>query len=130
MREHPFESIESAQEYLRLLAEQVVEVRGEIVEDTAAAERERAARRVQALQLADYKLKQLEEHLGGARRALNDLRLLRRILLGEPEEETAPVATEARRSQTRDHQGHEEHEDGWHGYDEGRNTLGLPSRRR
>jgi hypothetical protein len=89
----PFRSIESAQEYVRLLAEQVAEVRGEIAGDTAAAARERATRRVQALQLADYKLKQLQEHLACACRALNDLRLLRRILTAEPDA-ASPPATE------------------------------------
>jgi hypothetical protein len=89
--ETPFDSIESAQEYVRLLAEQVEEVRGHVADDTADAVRERATRRVQALQLADYKLKQLAAHLGGARRALNDLRLLHRLLTSEPEGVTPPV---------------------------------------
>lgn len=95
MNETPFDSIESAQEYVRLLAEQVEDVRGTVAGDTALAHRQRAARRVQALQLADYKLQQLAQHLAGCTRMLNDLRLLRRVLCNDAEPAAAPSRDEA-----------------------------------
>ena len=76
----PIDTIESAQEYVTLLAEQVDEVRATIADDISAAMLEEAQRRIEGLQLADYKLQQLNAHLNGAKRMLNDLRLLRRVL--------------------------------------------------
>ena len=85
MPESPFERIESAHEYVRLLVSQVEEVRRDIQTDIADAEREQATRRIDALQVVDYKLKQLEQYLGASRRILNDLRMLRRLLLADGE---------------------------------------------
>ena len=85
MPESPFERIESAHEYVRLLVSQVEEVRSDIQTDIADAEREQATRRMDALQVVDYKLKQLEQYLGASRRILNDLRMLRRLLLADGE---------------------------------------------
>lgn len=82
MAETPFDSVESAQEYVHLLAAEVSEARAEIQRDLADAARDRAARRLDALQIVDYKLKQLEQHLNASSRLLNDLRMLRRLLLG------------------------------------------------
>jgi hypothetical protein len=79
----PFESIESAQEFVRLLVSEVEEARSAVQIDTAEAARDRATRRVDALHIVDYKLKQLEQHLCASGRILNDLRLLRRLLVGE-----------------------------------------------
>lgn len=89
MPDTPFETIESAQEYLRLLASEVQVVRADIDADIAESFRARAGRRVDALRIVDYKLKQLEQQLGGCSRILNDLRMLRRILVSE--QETVPV---------------------------------------
>ena len=91
MANTPFETIESAQEYLRLLALQLDGVRGDIEEDTQEAIRARAARRVDALRIIDYKLKQLSQHLAVCSRILNDLRMLRRILV---DRDTAPLVAE------------------------------------
>lgn len=85
----PFDTIESAQEYLRLLAEQVEEARVEVAADTERALESGADRRAQALQLAAFKLQQLSDHLGRSGRALNDLRLLRRILSGAADDVAA-----------------------------------------
>lgn len=85
MPESPFERIESAHEYVRLLVSQVEEVRRDIQTDIADAEREQATRRIDALQVVDYKLKQLEQYLGASSRILNDLRMLRRLLLADGE---------------------------------------------
>ena len=77
----PFDSIESAQEYVALLALQVEVVRTALADDFP--QDETAGRRLDALRLVDYKLTQLEHHLTTAGRLLNDLRGLRRLLLGE-----------------------------------------------
>ncbi len=85
MSDNPFESIDSAQDYVRLLIAEAAEARHDIEADIAEADRDRAARRLAALQLVDYKLKQLEHHLSTSARILNDLRMLRRLLDGAPE---------------------------------------------
>ena len=41
------------------------------------------ARRVEALNLAHYKMSQLSSHMHKSRRALNDLRTIRRLLFAE-----------------------------------------------
>ena len=84
INETPFESIESAQEYLALLADTVDEGIASIVDDAKTASATPGAeRRVDALRVVEYKLHQLRDHLGASRRILNDLRSLRRLLLGE-----------------------------------------------
>lgn len=80
--EGPFSSLESAHEYVTLLGQQVREVRASILEDLAIAD----GRRLDALRIVDLKLTQLDQHLVASGRALNDLRVLRRLLLGEREE--------------------------------------------
>lgn len=86
-RETPFDSIEGAQEYMSLLAESLEDAVAAIKDDTAAAERTTGAeRRLEALRIVNYKLNQLREHLAASRRILNDLRTLRRLLLGDVDE--------------------------------------------
>jgi hypothetical protein len=77
----PFDSIESAHEYVSLLLETVHDTKASIAEDTDYSHHE--PRRVDALHLVGYKLSQLEGQLSTCRRILNDLRLLRRLLLDE-----------------------------------------------
>ncbi len=81
----PFDSIESTYEYLDMLAGAIVEVQSDIDDQIGLADSEDAMRRKEALQVVAYKLKTLETHITKSRRILNDLRLLRRILAGEPE---------------------------------------------
>lgn len=87
MADNPFDSIESAHEYVRLLRAEVSAVRIGIEEDVREAVRDGASRRLDALHLVDYKLKRLAEHLDGSSRVLNDLRMLRRLLSAEAEPE-------------------------------------------
>ena len=82
MIDAPFDTIESAYEYVKLLREHVVSVEAEILEDIGVAVEEGAARRLDALRLVQYKLKKLDDHLGAGSRILNDLRALRRLLTG------------------------------------------------
>jgi hypothetical protein len=83
MPETPFDNVETAHEYVGLLVEAVRQAREEVAEDVEHAEAEGAGRRVQALQLVAWKLERLEAHLASSRQLLNDLRRLRRLLLGE-----------------------------------------------
>ena len=80
---NPFDSIESAQQYIGLLIEQVEHVEASVGDDMTAAEPE--SRRFEALRLVSYKLGQLRAHLTSSGRALNDLRVLRRLLFNERE---------------------------------------------
>jgi len=82
MADSPFDSLESAQEYVRLLAAEVEDVRAAIQGDISEADRDQAARRLDALQIVDYKLKQLGHHMSASSRILNDLKMLRRLLEG------------------------------------------------
>jgi len=95
MADTPFDSIEHAQDYLGLLASEVEAVRAGIQEDIDEATRDRAARRLDALHIVDYKLKQLAQQVGASRRILNDLRMLRRLLVADRD----VVATVSRQSE-------------------------------
>ncbi len=92
-RETPFDSIENARDYVRLLQEAVAAARQEIAADLDAATGAKSDRRLEALRLVHYKLEKLEQHLHSSSRALNDLRSLRRLLF---EERTVSVATQSK----------------------------------
>ena len=81
--DQPFDSIESAQEFLDVLAATVLDVMKEVNSAHADALREGATRRAQALDLAKFKLKTLGCYVYKSRRALNDLRMLRRLITNE-----------------------------------------------
>ena len=81
--ETPFDSIEGSHEYVAMLAESLDEARREVEAEVAAAEREGADRRKEALLLVSYNLAKLNLHITTSRRILNDLRTLRRLLLAE-----------------------------------------------
>ncbi len=81
--ETPFDSIEGSHEYVALLAEALDEARRDVESEIAAAEREHADRRKEALLLVSYNLAKLHLHITTSRRILNDLRSLRRLLLAE-----------------------------------------------
>ncbi len=83
MPETPFDNVEAAHEYVGLLLETVRQARGEVTQDVERARAERADRQVEALQLVVWKLERLETHLASSQHLLNDLRRLRRLLLGE-----------------------------------------------
>ena len=81
--ERPFESIESAHEYMTLLATTALETITELKRDRDLALAEGADRRAQAIEIAILKLKQFGCHVHKSRRMLNDLRILRRLILNE-----------------------------------------------
>lgn len=83
MENSPFETIESAQEFLQLLTEEVDSSRKEIEADLAETGENGNTRHRDALLLVAHQLNMLSTHLSNSRRILNDLRSLRRLLLEE-----------------------------------------------
>ena len=85
MTDGPFESIESAHDYVKILVEQVKDVEASLDADLASLLARGNARQLDALRLVHYKVHQLDHHLNRSSRLLNDLRALRRLLLAERE---------------------------------------------
>ncbi len=85
----PFDTVENAHDYVRLLGEAIAEAKRDVAADLALAAKARSDRRLQALQIVQFKLDKLEQHLKTSSRLLNDLRSLRRLLLEERYEPTA-----------------------------------------
>jgi hypothetical protein len=75
-----FESIESAQEFLALLSQTVIEAKDDTLADINGKTDGQPKRHVEALQMVSYNLEKLDRHLKVSRRILNDLRTLRRLL--------------------------------------------------
>ncbi len=90
--ETPFDSIESAQQFVDLLAEAIEEARREIEEEISRVGAGGEERRKQALQLVAYNLTKLSLDMTTSRRILNDLQSLRRLLLNERLLEKAAAA--------------------------------------
>jgi len=76
----PFESIESALEFMGLLETELVEASGELREMTKEDGGERVG---EALNLALYKMHQLSSQVQKSRRLLNDLRMIRNVLVSD-----------------------------------------------
>src|SRR5262249_45084331 len=81
--EQPFDSIESAQDFMDILAEMALEAVKELKEQHCEAMQAGQDRRAQAISLALLRLKNLNCHIFKCRRALNDLRLIRRLIVDE-----------------------------------------------
>ena len=79
----PFDSIESAHEFVILLGQQVEAATKETQRHCDQARAEGNQRRVEALAVALLKMNQLSTHMQKSRRILNDLRTLRRLLCQE-----------------------------------------------
>jgi len=78
-----FDSIESTQEFLTLVAQVVLEAKRDIGAHLQREMSSSFSRRLEALQIIVYLLETLEINIKKSRRILNDLRSLRRLLLGE-----------------------------------------------
>jgi hypothetical protein len=79
--EQPFHSIESAHEFMLVLENVIADTQSELealLNDTNSASDER---RREALRLALFKTSQLETHTRKSRRILNDLGLIRSVLV-------------------------------------------------
>ena len=97
----PFESIESAHEFVALLEESIQEAADDVRGHLREAEAAQDERQVRALNLALYKLTQLATNMHKSRRALNDLRSIRRLLFTERELDDVSEAIElAKRATT------------------------------
>lgn len=81
-----FDSVESAHEYVQLLAEVVGHAKEEVSEDVIREADSDLPRRLEALRLLLYNLEKLEQHLKKSSRILNDVRSLRRLLFEERRE--------------------------------------------
>ena len=79
----PFDTIESAQDFIQVLGETITEARQEIEADLTRELQSPLSRRTKALQIAAYNLDKLEKQMMRSRRILNDLRSLRRLLFDE-----------------------------------------------
>jgi hypothetical protein len=97
----PFESIESAHEFVALLEESIREAADDVRGHLQEAEAAKDERQERALNLALYKLTQLSAQMHKSRRALNDLRSIRRLLFTERELDDSSESVEiARRATT------------------------------
>jgi len=78
----PFYTIESAHEYMTLLADAIVEAKTDVEAQISGA-LPQASRYVDALRVALHNLHQLDHHIRVSRRVLNNLRTLRRLIYHE-----------------------------------------------
>ena len=76
----PFESIESALEFMVLLESVILDASQEL---QVTREQATTERYINGLNLALYKIGQLSSHVQKSRRILNDLTLLRGVLVGD-----------------------------------------------
>jgi hypothetical protein len=88
----PFESIESAREFMDLLQDAVQEALRDVEELRSGAVNDVQPRREQALLLVLHKLKLLSANTHKSQRILNDLRTLRRLLFDEHGEDASESA--------------------------------------
>ena len=91
----PFESIESAREFMDLLQDAVQEALRDVEEQRAGEGTGVQPRREQALLLVLHKLKQLSANTHKSQRILNDLRKPRRLLFDERGEDASESAIAA-----------------------------------
>jgi len=81
--EGPFDSIESAQDFMNVLAETILDAMKDLHYQRQIAVNDGQERRARALELALYKAKTLGCYVHKSRRTLNDLRMLRRLVQNE-----------------------------------------------
>jgi predicted RNase H-like nuclease (RuvC/YqgF family) len=77
----PFQTLESAQEFIHLLQRETEMAQREI--ESLIEETDQPPRRIEALRLALYKLSQLRTQMEASGRLLKDLRSLRDLMLRE-----------------------------------------------
>jgi len=87
----PFDSIESAHEFVALFAEAVREAKRDVEADIQRESNAQSPRRLDALRAALYSMEKLELHMNKSRRILNDLRSLRRLLFEERSAKQKPL---------------------------------------
>lgn len=100
-RETPFDTIESAQQFIELLIEAINESKRDVDADVALPENNRSKRIHQALKLVSANLAKLSQHLTTSRRILNHLSTIRRLLVEERQLDNTPQTGNGNRQQTR-----------------------------
>jgi hypothetical protein len=90
--ETPFDNIESAEQFVKLLIEAIEQSRRDVDADIALSDGNRSGRSKKALQLISANLAKLTQHMTNSRRILNHLRTLRRLLLQERRLDNTPQA--------------------------------------
>lgn len=98
--ETPFDSIEGAQEYIKLLGQTVLEAKQGVQADLAAGG-VGDSKQLEALRLVYYNLEKFSQHLKAGSRILNDLRTLRRLLLQERQPKAPAASPRPRNGKTR-----------------------------
>lgn len=78
-----FDTIESAHDFVSLLAQAAAETRQTLEHDVQRESASGRPRRLDTLRLAQYSVAKLEMHVNRTSRILNDLRTLRRLLFEE-----------------------------------------------
>ena len=99
--ETPFDSIESAEQFVELLIEAINESRRDVDADISLSESNRSERSKHALQLVSVNLAKLSQAMTASRRILNHLRTLRRLLLQERQLDNTPLTRNGNRQLTR-----------------------------
>lgn len=90
-----FDSIESAQDFMKVLADTILDSMKDLNQDQQAAVQEGQPRQAQAIELAIFKLKTLSCHVHKSRIILNDLRTVRRLILNERQPKVRAMAAGA-----------------------------------
>jgi hypothetical protein len=93
--DNPFSTIESAQEFVKLLTKAVHDAKRELEASIESESGLHESRRLDAFQVALYSLTKLETHMHQSSRILNDLRTLRRLLLAKRAVENTAIASNA-----------------------------------
>ncbi|HLY16400.1 MAG TPA: hypothetical protein VKR61_04215 [Bryobacteraceae bacterium] len=87
-----FDSIESAQDFMKVLAETILDSMKDLNRDQQSALQDGQARQAQAIGLAMFKLKTLNCHVHKSRIILNDLRTIRRLIFNERQPKARAMA--------------------------------------
>ncbi len=90
--ETPFDNIESAEQFVKLLIEAIEQSKHDVDADIARSDGNPPGRSKKALQLISANLAKLSQHMANSRRILNHLKTLRRLLLQERRLDNAPQA--------------------------------------
>jgi phospholipid N-methyltransferase len=90
--ETPFDNIESAEQFVKLLIEAIDQSKRDVDADIAASDGSLPGRNKKALQLVSSNLAKLSGHMADSCRILNHLKTLRRLLLQERRLANTPQA--------------------------------------
>jgi len=88
--EGSFRTIESAQGYMRLLADAVLAAKHDLEAEIGADMAPSSLRQAEAMRVALFNVNKLDHHIQVSLRVLNDLRSLRRLMWRERAEEHLP----------------------------------------